>query len=181
MKNIALEIEEISLFFLNSMSLKDAFCLRQCSSLYKLAERPGFARPSARSYRCPDRVGYKVWQSLVQGMTKSETRCHKLWYKVSQKSDKGVTGSVTRCDRVGYKVGQIGYKVWPSLVQGVTGLGTRCVRVRVRPGPSGSVFGTRSNIVWYKVWQSLPSGSVRARPGPSGSYQIGRVRRFKNY
>ena len=29
-----------------------------------------------------DRVGYKVLKSLVQGVTKSDTRTKKVWYKV---------------------------------------------------------------------------------------------------
>ena len=43
-----------------------------------------------------DRVGYKVLKSLVQGVTKSDTRTNKVWYKV--------TGFGSRCDKDWYKV-----------------------------------------------------------------------------
>ena len=49
----------------------------------------------------PNRVGYKVWQTLIKG---------RLGLVL------GVTGLGIRCDRVGYKV-------WQGWVQGVTGLG----------------------------------------------------------
>ena len=66
--------------------------------LNMLEERPGFARPSVRSYCCLQvcvgmhmvrpglsvsvRFWYKMWQGLAQGVTKSGTRCGKVWYKV---------------------------------------------------------------------------------------------------
>ena len=47
-----------------------------------------------------DKVWYKVWQSLVQGITRFGTRCQKVWYKVLQGLVQGVTKSGTRCQKV---------------------------------------------------------------------------------
>ena len=92
--------------------LRPAFC----SLLSLLASVCGYAygpsgslsvRLSGSGTRCDtDRVLHKVWQGLVQGVTKTGTMFDKVWYKM-----------------------------WQSLVQGVKSL-SRSVRVRLGPSGS---------------------------------------------
>ena len=110
--------------------------------------------PSASLLLAPIAASYRgctwmcVWQSLVQKVTRSGTRCDRDWVK-------GVSKSEERCNKVWHKVWKclpcrsvfgtksnivcrIGYKVWQSLVQGVTNSRSVSGRFQVN---SGSVPG----------------------------------------